>query len=196
MTTDSAALSMTGWALASRTRIRAFHAGRYVLILAEGEQPTPGHEVGIEPDRAMASPPRYDLMWRAREPLTRVVVPYRYSEVVQFPADQRTVTVRHADGEDQTEIEACGPELAEFEAAVSDRAGTGGAPGAVEVAGLSRDLRFEEAFAAARNSLPPYDPPGPDTLERIEVVAVEGLFGSLANLHHLVVRVQRYIIVN
>lgn len=62
MTAESAPPSMTGWALASRTRIRAFRAGRYVLILAEGEQPTPGHEVGIEPDRATASPPRYDLI--------------------------------------------------------------------------------------------------------------------------------------
>src|SRR3954447_12743959 len=48
MTSVSVPLTVTDWELARRSSIRAFRAGRYVLILAEGELPTPGYEVDIE----------------------------------------------------------------------------------------------------------------------------------------------------
>src|SRR5687767_13864038 len=66
MTTLSIPLTVTNWELARRSSIRAFRAGRYVLILAEGELPTPGYEVDIEIDRARVFPARYDLIWRER----------------------------------------------------------------------------------------------------------------------------------
>jgi len=196
MTTVSVPSTVTDWELARRSKICAFRAGRYVLILAEGELPTPGYEVDIKIDRARAFPARYDLIWRQPDLRPRVVVPYRYGEVVQFPVDQPTVTVRHADGEDQVEIEACGIELAEFEAMVADRSDGSGSPDAVEVTGLSPNLRFEEAFADAKANLPPFDPPHTDALERIKVVEMGSLFGGIADFHHLVVRIQRIIIVN
>ena len=196
MTTLSIPLTVADWELARCSSIRAFRAGRYVLILAEGELPTPGYEVDLEIDRARFFPVRYDLIWRERDRRPQVVVPYRYGEVVRFPADQSTVTVRHADGEDQVEIEACGIELAEFEAMVADRPDSSGAPDAVEVTGLSPNLRFEEAFADAKANLPPFDPPDPGTLERIDVVEISSLFGGIADFHHLVVRIRRIIIAN
>jgi hypothetical protein len=196
MTSASVPLTVTDWELARRSSIRAFRAGRYVLILAEGELPTPGYAVDIELDHARVLPARYDLIWRDRDPRPQVVVPYRYGEVVRFPADQPTVMVRHADGEDQVQIEACGIELAEFEAMVADRPDSSGAPDAVEVTGLSPSLRFEEAFVDAKANLPPFDPPNPGALERIDVVEMSSLFGGIADFHHLVVRIRRIIILN
>jgi hypothetical protein len=186
----------SGWRLARRSKVRAFRGSRYVLILAEGDLSTPGYEVDIEIDRAGVFPARYDLIWRERARRPRVIIPYRYSEVVRFPADQGTVMVRHADGEDQVEIEACGIELAGFETMVADRSDSSGSPNAVAVTGLSPNLRFEEAFADAKSNLPPFEPPHPGALERIDVVEMSSLFGGIAHFHHLVVRVRRITILN
>jgi len=47
--------------LAQRTLLRAFRAGEYVLILAEGELPTPGFEVDIEQSPLRIVPPQFNL---------------------------------------------------------------------------------------------------------------------------------------
>ena len=48
--------------LAQRTLLRAFRAGEYVLILAEGELPTPGFEVDIEQSPLRIVPPQFNLL--------------------------------------------------------------------------------------------------------------------------------------
>jgi hypothetical protein len=47
MTVDTA--TQTVEQLAQRSDIRAFRAGRYILIVANGELPDPGYDVDIEP---------------------------------------------------------------------------------------------------------------------------------------------------
>lgn len=184
----------TTWQLAKRSSIRAFRAGSYILIVAEGELPNPGYEVDIQRSLLLIYPPQFLLLWRQRPGIwPQHVVPYRYGEVFRYPTDQARVTVHHADGQDQVEIQPVLPELAQFEAMVADRPQEAAAPGANEAVGTSNNLMFDEAFADALNNLPPYDPPHSDPLENIDVVETGALFGGIAGFHHLFVRVRRTI---
>jgi hypothetical protein len=179
------------WQLAQRDRIRAFRAHGYVLIVAEGQLPSPGHEVDIVRSPLRIFPQQFDLLSRALPgSWTEVLVPYRYAKVVRFPADQPIVTVQHADGDDQVEIEASGEELAEFVAVMPDETSEPGRSGPVEATGMSPHLTFDEAFADALANLPP-SPPHPDALSHVQVVDSGGLFGGIAGFHHLYVRVRR-----
>jgi hypothetical protein len=89
------------------------------LIIAEGELPTPGFDVDIALSPFDVFPPQFNLLRCPRPgPWPQVVTPYRYAETVRFPADQPTVTVHHADGADQIDIEECGDELADYVRAI------------------------------------------------------------------------------
>jgi hypothetical protein len=66
-------------------------------------------------------------------------------------------------------------------------------PGASGSTSFSRNLRFDEAFAAALDSLPPVEPPFPDALTRIRVLEVGGLFGGFPGFHDLFVRICRTV---
>ena len=194
MTAVSAPASPTTWQLAKRNRIRAFRAGSYILILAEGELPSPGYEVNIQRSPLRIFPPQFNLLWRERPGIwPRIVVPYVNGEIFRYPVDQPTVTVHHADGQDQVEIQQVGAELAQFEAMVADRTQEGAAPGVDEAIGTSSNLKFDEAFANALQNMPPYKPPHTDPLETIDVVKMGALFGGVAGFHHMVVRVRRTV---
>ena len=60
-----------------------------------------------------------------------------------------------------------------------------------EATGHSRKLSFDEAFAAAIAQLPTLEPNHPDALETVRVVEIGGLFGGMAGLRDLYVRVRR-----
>ena len=66
VTTNLYARPTTGWELAQRRRIRAFRAGRYVLVVAEGDVPTPGHEVDIVQSPLKIFPPQFNVLHRQR----------------------------------------------------------------------------------------------------------------------------------
>src|SRR5512144_2541542 len=87
-------LMPNGCELSTRTRIRAFRAQQNLLIVAEGELPTPGYRVDIQQDPRRIFPPQLDLL-RCALPgvFPTVVTPFRYAETVPFPADPPTVTV-------------------------------------------------------------------------------------------------------
>lgn len=55
---------------------------------------------------------------------------------------------------------------------------------------MSRNLRFDEAFARALDRLPPPLSPHPDQLSSVVVTEAGGLFGGIAGFHHLYVRIQ------
>jgi hypothetical protein len=122
-----------------------------------------------------------------------VVTPYRYAEVVPCPADEPVVTVHHADGQDRVDIEECGDDLHEFQAATAGSPDLPCPSGAEQATGSSRTLSSDEAFACAVASLPPVDPPFPDALTRIRVLEVGGLFGGSAGFHDLPVRICRTV---
>jgi hypothetical protein len=180
----------TAWELADRTSIQAFRAGRYLLIVAEGDLPTPGYDLDIQQSPIRIFPPHYNLVRRERPGIwPDVVVPYRYAEVVVYPADQDAVTVHNRDGQDRVDIQSCGENLAEFAAVVAPEP-KAGARAPVEATGMSPNLSFDEAFANAMANLPEFTAPHPDALGRVEVVEIGGLFGGFAGFHHLFVRVR------
>ncbi|MGH3625506.1 MAG: hypothetical protein ACRDQ5_27625 [Sciscionella sp.] len=180
--------------LASRNKIRAFRVTDEVLIVAEGELPSPGFAVDITPSLLRIFPQQFNLM-RCQKPglFPQVVTPYRYSETVRFPAEAPTVTVHHADGADQIDIEECGDDLAAYARAVGGGNGRARVEGAEEATGFSAKLSFDEAFADALDKLPPSDAILADALARVEVLEIGGLFGGFPGFHHLFVRVSRTI---
>lgn len=185
---DTATTTRTGgggWVPAGRNRIRAFRAGRYVLVVAEGDLPTPGYDVDVKQSPERLFPPRFDLLRRERPGIwPDVVTPYRHSELITFPPEPPTVTVDHADGRDDVTIEPCGPELTAFAAVLPS------GDDVSEGVGMSAALSFDEAFAKALENLPPTTPPHPDALTTVTVEDIRGLFGGIAGFAHLVVRVR------
>jgi hypothetical protein len=178
--------------LAPRRRIRAFRARQYVLIVAEGELPTPGFDVDITPSQVTISPPQFAVLRRTRGGFwPQHVTSYREAATVRFPEDQSTVTVHHAEGTDQVAIENCGEELSFYRRAVGENAIRPCPQGADEATGFSKKLSFDEAFANARANLPPAQSPAADSLERIQVVEIGALFGSIAGFHDIFVRICR-----
>ncbi|MGH3717864.1 MAG: hypothetical protein ACRDRI_03305 [Pseudonocardiaceae bacterium] len=178
--------------LAQRTRIRAFRARQYVLIIAEGELPTPGFNVEIARSPLQVFPPQFTVLRRARPGIwPQRATAYREAETVRFPEDQSAVTVHHADGTDKVDIEKCGEELDFYLRAVGDNADRPCPPGADEATGFSKKLSFEEAFANARANLPPAQSPVVDSLERIQVLEIGALYGGIAGFRDMFVRICR-----
>jgi hypothetical protein len=178
--------------LAARTGIHAFRIDQDLLLVAEGELPTPGFRVDIQQDPRRIFPPQFSLL-RCQLPgiFPQVITPFRYSETVRFPADQATVTVHHADGSDEVSIEDCGDELSAYAEAMHGSPDRPCPPGADEAVGFSKNLSFDEAFARALANLPPLDVPGADILTRVQVMEIGGLFGGIAGFNDLFVRVCR-----
>jgi hypothetical protein len=187
-------LMATTCTLAQRTALRAFRAGQYVLLVAEGDVPSPGYRVDIVEDPRRIFPQQFDLRQCLAPGIwPQVVTPYRYSEAVPFPPDQPVVTVYHAEGADGITIEECGPELAGFTQAITGSTDRACPPGADEATGFSKNLSFDEAFANAIDNLPPLQSPGADALERVRVLEIGGLFGGIAGFRDLFVRVGRTV---
>jgi hypothetical protein len=189
MTVDTA--PETTEQLAQRNWIRAFRAGRYILIVANGDLPTPGYDVDIEPSPLRIFPQQYNLLRRKRPGLwPQVITPYTYGEMFVYPEDISVVTVHHAEGQDEVDIAESGLDLAAFTSVVS--AGPrelAGIP-SDEATGMSSRLSFDEAFADALANLPHTPPSHPDQLTSVKVTEIGGLFGGFAGFHHLYVKVQ------
>ena len=183
----------TGCELASRRSIDAYRIGEHVLLVAEGDLPTPGFQVDIRQDPRRIFPPQFDLLRCPRPGIfPQVVTPFRFGETVRFPADQDTITVHHADGADQVPIQEYGKDLEAYADAVRGSADRSCPPGADEATGFSRSLSFDEAFAHALANLPPLPPSGvADALVRVQVVEIGALFGGIAGFNDLFVRVCR-----
>jgi hypothetical protein len=180
--------------LAQRTLLRAFRVENQVLIVAEGELPTPGYDVDIQQSPLRIFPPQFNLLQCPRPGIwPDVITPYCYAESVPFPVDQEVVIVHHAEGIDKVSIEDCIEELAEYARAVRGGAERSCPPGAAEGIGFSKKLSFDEAFANAVASLPPVKSPVADALARVEVVEIGGLFGGFAGFNDLFVRVCRTV---
>jgi hypothetical protein len=184
----------TGRELANRRTITAFRVADRVLLVATGELPSPGFRVDIVPSPLRIFPPQFELV---RVPLAgvwpQVITPYRYAEIVRYPAGQDVIRVHHADGVDAVEIQEWGPDLQQFAALVLGDGRSKGADGD-EATGFSASLSFDEAFRDALAGLPPLGDDGvADRLATVRVIDIAGLFGGIAGFHHLTVRVCRTV---
>ncbi|HWB70981.1 MAG TPA: hypothetical protein VG452_02095 [Egibacteraceae bacterium] len=179
--------------LSTRTSIRAFHAREHLLIVAEGELPSPGWYADIEQSPIEVFPPQFSLL-RCQRPglFPQVITPFRRSESFFIGATRpEQVTVHHADGSDQVAVEDCGAELGAYAQAVGQDAPVTCAEGADEATGFSKALSFDEAFADALTKLPAATPTHPDLLETVRVLEIGAFFGGIAGFHDLWVRICR-----
>lgn len=178
--------------LSTRTAIRAFYHYGHLLLVAHGELPSPGYDVDIEQSPIRIFPPQYNLQRCRRAGLfPQVVTPFTTSQTFQVGSRPGQVTVHHAEGSDQVEVEDCGTELAAYGAALAPSAPPDCPEGADQATGFSKKLRFDDAFAAAVANLPPIEPTHPDTLETVQVLEIGALFGGIAGFHDLWVKVCR-----
>lgn len=179
--------------LAETSTVRAFRCGRNVLIVADGQLPSPGYEAKIVQRPERIFPPWYSVLRCALPGFwPQIVVPYKVSLTVPYPEDVDTVRVFHAGGEDDVTIEPCGDELAAYASVVSAASGDElVAAGGDEATGFSKKLSFDDAFGDALSKLPPIATVHPDQMERVVVEEIGGLFGGIAGFHDLYVRISR-----
>lgn len=65
-----------------RTSLRAFHCGQHLLLVAEGELPSPGYDVDIERGLLDVEPPAFTLLRCVKSGFwPQVITPYRYCEI-------------------------------------------------------------------------------------------------------------------
>ena len=180
------------WEPADRNELRAFRLpGNHLLVTAQGDNPTPGYVVDLEQSLIKIFPPQWVLR-RRRLPgiFPQVETPYQYSEIVSYPADQKTIRIHHADGFDDVAIEDLDARTAQFASTVTSSYQT--APeGSAEATGFSSNLSFDEAFADALANLPEPKEPVADQLQRIQVLETGALLGGIVGFRHLFVRVSR-----
>jgi hypothetical protein len=161
--------------------VRAFSFPGHLVVIAEGEVPTPCHRVVIEQRFFEPEPPAPPLNYAVEQCLdprvrcVAAVTPYKESEIFDVTEAPETISVAHAGGIDQIHVEPL-PEPPV------------GADGDGTAVGRSRSLSFQEAFADAVRQLPM--PNFPDALLGVEVVEIGGEFGGIAGLHHLYVKVR------
>lgn len=180
--------------LAQRSLLRAFRVEKCVLIVAEGELPTPGFDVTIEQSPLTIFPPQFNLLQCPRPGIwPDVVTPYRHAESVLFPEDEDVIIVQHAEGSDKVNIEHCPTKLTGYARAITGNTARPCPPDADQATGFSKKLSFDEAFANAVANLPPVKSPVADALIRIEVLEIGGLFGGFAGFNDLFVRVCRTV---
>ncbi|HFE44166.1 MAG TPA: hypothetical protein ENJ18_01560, partial [Nannocystis exedens] len=91
--------------LAKRTAIYAFYSRSQLLIITEGELPSPDYDLDIGQidggDR-----PIFELRARRRPgPETGETTPFRYGEIFSIGRPSEHITLRHRDGDDKVPVE-------------------------------------------------------------------------------------------
>jgi hypothetical protein len=91
--------------LAKRTAIYAFYARSQLLIIAEGELPSPDYDLDIGQVDEIAGPV-FELRARRRPgPATGATTPFRYGEIFSIGRPSETIKLRHEAGEDNVPVE-------------------------------------------------------------------------------------------
>jgi hypothetical protein len=92
---------------AARTAIHAFYSHSQLLIVAEGELPSPEYEIDISQSPTDTGIPTFHLTRRPRPTATDAVqpTPFRYGEIFSIGRPPDIVLVRHAAGFDEVHVE-------------------------------------------------------------------------------------------
>jgi len=147
--------------LAKRTAIYAFYSRSQLLIIAEGELPTPDFDLDIarvdEGER-----PTFELRARRRPgPATGETTPFRYGEIFSIGRPSELITLRHVDGDDNVPVEYTDEDLVDIVLSLSLEDSQD-----VELAGMGFEVDDERPAAKATakmkaksRSRPPPPPP-------------------------------------
>lgn len=92
---------------ATRTAIHAFYSHSQLLIVAEGELPSPEYEIDISQSPTDQGVPTFHLTRRPRPTATDAVqpTPFRYGEIFSIGRPPEIVLVRHSVGFDEVRVE-------------------------------------------------------------------------------------------
>jgi hypothetical protein len=92
---------------AARTAIHAFYSHSQLLIVAEGELPSPEYEIDISQSPTDTGVPTFHLTRRPRPTATDAVqpTPFRYGEIFSIGRPPDIVLVRHSTGFDEVHVE-------------------------------------------------------------------------------------------
>lgn len=134
---------------AARTAIHAFYSHSQLLIVAEGELPSPEYEIDISQSPTDTGVPTFHLTRRPRPTATDAVqpTPFRYGEIFSIGRPPDIVLVRHSTGFDEVHVEFTRKDLVDIVLSLSG--------GSIEVA-LS-DPEPDDAIPPP----PPHAPPLP-----------------------------------
>lgn len=92
---------------AARTAIHAFYSHSQLLIVAEGELPSPEYEIDISQSPTDTGVPTFHLTRRPRPTATDAIqpTPFRYGEIFSIGRPPDVVLVRHSTGFDEVHVE-------------------------------------------------------------------------------------------
>lgn len=92
---------------AARTAIHAFYSHSQLLIVAEGELPSPEYEIDISQSPTDTGVPTFHLTRRPRPTATDAIqpTPFRYGEIFSIGRPPDIVLVRHSTGFDEVHVE-------------------------------------------------------------------------------------------
>lgn len=192
--------------LASEKNLAAFFHKGTLIVSAEGEKPSPCHEVLIEASMLPVEPPQFSLTLRSSpRPCPQVVTPYRVARAFRIGPARASIVVFHADGQSTVPVQV----VDEYESSQTFSLAGGEVPvpyllpRSASGAGVTPDERaagcssigyseafdFTEALRGAIAGLPADPNPYPDKMDRIVVDEVGVEFGGFGGFHHLYVRV-------
>ncbi len=164
---------------AVRTAIHAFYSHSQLLIVAEGELPSPEYEIDIsQVTTEDQSVPTFQLMRRARpaaETAAPAKTPFRYGEIFSIGRPPENILVRHAAGFDEVSVEFTRQDLVDIVLSLS--------AGDIEVSipdAAQEDTHdpMENAVTGRHAPVPPPPPHAIDVLDEDRPVMSRPLTGN------------------
>ncbi len=174
--------------LADVVNVKAYHVNDVILILINGEKPTPCHEVGIEKSLLTSEPPTFYAYFEWDNDVTcpAVVTPYSDQFAFRIGGARDEVLLHTAAGEQRVAVEKLtlsSPDEA------SPEFGRRPSISLTETTGYSKGFELKEALQDAIAALPK-PPQIPDWLATYEVLSIKVEIGGIAGFNHLAVRVR------
>jgi hypothetical protein len=202
------------WQLANVKEAQAFYSRGHLLLVVRGTKPTPRYVVVLERSLLDVEPPAFVARWHGDGIGPDVMTDYELRQVFFIGAYRETVVVKRAAGADLVvpvkariglDLVSLGSGNAAPLADVAEDKKKKLLDGALstteaqkptpfrEAVGYSDAMSFDEAFADAVARLaatPSQQPPVADEMTTVEVVATGGIFGGIAGLRRLFVKVR------
>ena len=176
--------------LATVTEINAVYFIDRLIIRAKGNKATPCHKVKIRRSPIDIFPPQYFVDVCATPQICiAVITPFDVVDVFIAPLSE-SIKVQTASG-----LQTVPVRVIRHEMPASVRlAGESDAVASTvrEAVGYSETFDFREAFQDAVANLPPDPHPFPDKLVTVTVVETGAMFGGIAGVHKMFVRIKAH----
>lgn len=181
--------------LATVARARAYQLDDVLLVLVSGEKPTGCHIVTLEQSPLDVEPPAF-IARLSTDPRVRCTpdpVPFEHQRAFRVGTLRPQISVHHAGGELNVEVEELTPDVPGRRAVAPERRAAGSILDVErepqEAIGFSRAYDLGEAIQDAVRQLPPQGAGIADWLSTYTVVSIGAEIGGIAGFNHLKVRV-------